>query len=447
MRLCVGVLIVASLLTRLTFGQSPTDWPQWRGAQRDGRSTETGLLKQWPEKGPRVVWKVSHLGEGYSSLAVQGGRLFTQGNIDGQGFVLCLKAEDGAVVWKTHPPQEDAQYKHQKGNGARGTPTLDGDRAYVIGGGGDLTCLQTETGKVIWSKHFTSDLGGSRPGWGFSESPLIDGDRVIVTPGGSEGCVVALNKLTGEIVWRSSDVPDKAHYCSAIVVESHGVRQVIQFTGGGGKKSGRRNRQRDDNAATPNTEKPESEDSGGLTPRVVGLDAETGKLLWSYNKPANSTANVATPIFHNNRVFASSAYNTGGGLVQLSRSDDKFVADEIYFEKKMANHHGGIVLVDGFMYGFGSGGLICQNFETGAIVWQARSVSKGSLVYADGHLYCFGEKNEMALVEANSKEYVEKGRFEVDRGDYPTWAHPVVAGGRLYLRDMQNLTSYDIQAK
>ncbi len=440
MRLSALLLTLAALIGRAAFGQSSADWPQWRGPQRDGRSAETGLLKQWPEKGPSVVWKVAHLGEGYSSLAVKSGRLFTQGNIDGQGYVLCLKAEDGSVIWKTHPTNEDSQYKHQKGNGARGTPTVDGDRVYALGGGGDLTCLKADSGEVIWSTHFVSDLGGSRPGWGFSESPLVDGDHLIVTPGGSEGCVVALDKLTGKVVWRSGDVPDKAHYCSALVVESHGVRQVIQFTGGGGKKS--RNRRNNKDAAQD-----AAAEETSVTARVVGLDAQTGKLLWSYARPANGTANVATPIFHENRVFASSAYNTGGGLVQLTKTNDGFTADEIYFEKKMANHHGGIVLVDGYMYGFGSGGLICQNFKTGAIEWQARSVSKGSLVYADGHLYCFGEKNEMALVEANPKEYVEKGRFSTDDGDYPTWAHPVVAGGRLYLRDMQHLTSYDISAK
>lgn len=440
MRLSVLVLALATLVGRAALGQSNVDWPQWRGPLRDGRSIEIGLLKQWPEKGPAVVWQVAHVGEGYSSLAVKGGQLFTQGNIDGQGYVLCLKAEDGSVVWKTHPPKEDSQYKHQKGNGARGTPTLDDDRVYAIGGGGDVTCLKAESGDVIWSTHLVSDLGGSRPGWGFSESPLIDGNLVIVTPGGSEGCVAALDKLTGKVVWRSSDVPDKAHYCSAIVVESHGVRQVIQFTGGGGKKGrGRRNNN--------DTNQGDATEETMLTARVVGLDAQSGKLLWSYFKPANGTANVATPIFHDNRVFASSAYSTGGGAVQLTKTNDGFTADEIYFEKKMANHHGGIVLVDGYLYGFGNGGLICQNFKTGAIEWQARSVSKGSIVYADGHLYCFGEKHEMALVEANPKEYVEKGRFDLEHGEYPSWAHPVVAGGRLYLRDMQKLTSYDILSK
>ena len=343
------------------------DWAQWRGPDRSGLSKETGLAKQWPAKGPEVVWKVEDVGQGYSAVVVRGDRLFTQGNIDGQGFVLCLNTQDGSVIWKTHPPTETEEYKHGKGNGARGTPTLDGDILFTIGGGGDLTCLKADSGSVVWSKHLVKDFGGSRPGWGFSESPLVDGEKLIVSPGGLDGCVVALNKQNGDVIWRSTDASDFAHYSSAIVVESNGIRQVLQFT--------------------------------------------------------------------------------GGGLVKLAKNGGGFTAEEVYFEKKMANHHGGIVLVDGYLYGFGSGGLICMNFETGEITWQARSVSKGSIFYADGLLYCYGEKNEMALVAANPKEYIEKGRFEVPTGDQPTWAHPVVANGHMYLRDMQRLTCYNVKAK
>ncbi len=434
-------LVVILLLIVLPFETYAADWAQWRGPDRTGLSKETGLAKSWPEKGPEVVWKVDHIGLGYSSMTVRGDRLFTQGNIDGQGFMLCLNAKDGAILWKTHPPTESEEYKHGKGDGARGTPTLDGDLLFTIGGGGDVTCLDANSGSVVWSKHLMKDFGGSRPGWGFSESPLVDGERLIVTPGGPEGCVVALDKRNGNVIWRSSDAKDKAHYCSAIAIESHGVRQILQFTGGSGKKGGSRrdneSKEKSDSVADPNE----------IPPRVIALDAATGQVLWSYDKAANGTANVATPIFHEDKVFSSSAYGVGGGLVKLGKNNAGFTAEEVYFDKKMANHHGGIVLVDGYLFGFGSGGLICMKFDTGEIAWQARSVSKGSLVYADGFLYCYGEKNEMALVEANPVEYIEKGRFEVPTGDYPTWAHPVVANGRLYLRDMQQLTCYDVKAK
>ncbi len=415
------------------------DWAQWRGPDRTGLSQETGLAKQWPEKGPEVIWKVDHIGQGYSSLAVRGDRLFTQGNIDGQGVVLCLSAKDGAIIWKTHPPTEKGEYQHGKGNGARGTPTLDGDLLFAIGGGGDLTCMNANSGSVVWSKHLIKDFGGSLPGWGFSESPLVDGDKLIVTPGGAEGCVVALDKRNGNVIWRSKEAQDKAHYCSAIAIESHGVRQILQFTGGSGKKGG--GRRNDAEKVEPVV------DVNTIPPRVISLDAETGQLLWSYENAANATANVSTPIFQGDKVFSSSAYGVGGGLVKLARNNAGFTAEEVFFDKKMANHHGGIVLVDGYLYGFGSRGLICMNFETGEIAWQAQSVGKGSIVYADGFLYCYGEKNEMALVAANPKEYIEKGRFEVPAGDQLTWAYPVVANGRLYLRDMQHLACYDVKAK
>lgn len=416
--LVVAVLAACNNL----FAASPGDWPQWRGPNSDGISRDTGLLTEWPEGGPPVAWQVATIGQGYSSLAVVDGRIFTQGNIDGEGRILCLKESDGSVIWSVHPPGETKLYKHGKGDGGRGTATVDNGLVYVEGGGGDLTCLKADTGEVVWSKHLKEDLGGSVPGWGFSESPLIDGDKVIVTPGGRDGAVVALNKLTGETIWRSADVGDKAHYCSAIAVESHGVRQIITFTGGLGSKR-----------------------DPGAPPRVIGLDAETGDLLWSYDKSANRTANVSTPLFHNNAVFSASAYGTGGGLARLTKTDDGFVATPDYFETKIQNHHGGMVLVDGYIYGTGSNSLICMNFETGEIVWQNRSAGKGAVTYADGHIYLYGEKNKVALVEANPKEYIEKGFFEVDKGEFPTWAHPVVANGRLYLRDMEKLTAYDIR--
>lgn len=417
--LAVTVLI---LTTSCVLAANPGDWPRWRGANNDGISQDTGLLTEWPEGGPQIAWQIDTIGNGYSSLAVADGRIFTQGNVDDEGRILCLKESDGSVIWSVHSPAETKLYKHGKGNGGRGTPTVDGEYVYVEGGGGDLTCLKAENGEIVWTKHLSDDFGGRVPGWGFSESPLIDGDKVIVTPGGSGGAVVALNKLTGEVVWRSEGIKDKAHYCSAIVVESHGVRQIVTFVGGSGSRK-----------------------QPGEPARLVGLDAETGDLLWSYDKSANRTANVSSPLFYNNAVFSASAYGTGGGLARLTKSDDGFAASPDYFENKMQNHHGGMVLVDGHIYGTGSGSLICMNFETGEIVWQDRSAGKGAVTYADGHLYLYGEKNKVALVEANPQEYVEKGFFEVPKQKFPTWSHPVVANGRLYLRDMENLSAYAIR--
>jgi len=303
-------------------------------------------------------------------------------------------------------------YRNGQGDGPRGTPTVEGNRIYVEGGFGDLSCLDAQSGKTIWHLNLASDLGGGRPGWGYCESPLIDGDQLIVTPGGNKGTVAALNKLNGEVIWRSTDVTDGAHYASAIVEEVHGVRQVIQFT---------RN-------------------------RVVGLNAKTGKLLWDYSGAANGTANAATPIYKDGYVFTSSGYGTGGGLAKITRDGENFKAEEVYFENKMANHHGGIILVGDYMYGFGGSTLLCMDFKTGKIAWQSRSVGKGSLMYADGHLYLLGERNEVGLAVANPEEYIEKGRFSIPRSGRPSWAHPIVANGKFYIRDQNTLTAYDVKS-
>ena len=411
----IAACVLSLCLASLVFAAKPGDWPQWRGPDRDGNSTATGLMTSWPEEGPPVVWKNEKVGAAYSTVSIADGRVFTQGNVGDEGRIVCLEEATGETVWSVRSPAETSVYQHNRGDGPRGSPTVDGERVYVIGGGGDVTCLDAATGNVHWSLHLLDDLNGGKrpPGWGYSESPLIDGDRVIVTPGGSDGAVAALDKSTGKVVWRSTDVKDNAHYASAILAEVDGSRQIVQFT-------------RD---------------------RLVGLDAETGKLLWDYAESANRTANVATPIYHNGHVFSSSAYGTGGGLVKLVRTGDEWKAEEVYFEKAMANHHGGIVLVGDHMYGFGSGGLICMEFLTGKIAWRNRSVSKGSLCHAEGHLYCLGEGNLVALVEANPKEYVEKGRFEIPDSGKPTWAHPVVANGVLFLRDQNTLTKYDIRAE
>ena len=304
-------------------------------------------------------------------------------------------------------------FRDGNGDGPRGTPTVDGDRVYAEGGHGDLTCLDAATGKTIWHRNLVRDFGGGRPGWGYCESPLVVENLLIVTPGGNKGTLVALDKLTGEEVWRSAGVKEGAQYSSPVVAEIAGVRQVVQFA----SKS------------------------------VFGVRLSDGEFLWSYSAANNGTANITTPIVAENHVFASSGYGTGGGLAQIIASGDGLRAEEVYFEKKMANHHGGIVRVGDHMYGFGNGGLICMHYLTGEIAWTARSVSKGSLVYADGMLYCLGEGHQMALVEATPEEYRERGRFKIESFGRPSWAHPVVAGGRLYLRNQQRLTAYDVSAK
>lgn len=301
-------------------------------------------------------------------------------------------------------------YRNGYGDGPRGTPTLDGEFVYAEGGSGDVCCLEAATGNTVWHVNLVTDLGGGVPGWGYSESPLILGDWVIVTPGGKKGTLAALEKKTGKVAWRSEGMTEGAQYSSPVVAELGGVRQIVQMAG----KS------------------------------VFGVRAENGKPLWSYSNANNGTANICTPVPWKDHVFASSNYGVGGGLVRIGSEGAS--AEEVYFEKKMANHHGGIVRLDDHLYGFGNGGLICMNFMTGQIAWVNRSVSKGSLVTADGMLYCLGEGHQMALVEATPKEYRERGRFKIDNLGRASWAHPVVAGGRLYIRNQARLAAYDVKA-
>jgi len=604
-------LLLIGAVTAAAAPPAAGDWPQWRGPNRDGISTDKSLLKKWPENGPEVLWQVDNVGVGYSSFAVTGGRIYTQGDLNGVEHVIALDAADGSLVWAVQPepaaaalkeriakelkrldadgsgtvseaealaglgwnfnkfnqeksstagadvqelgrqravallkaldkdadgrltgkeaasfgeeffridtaddnadaaelaaartardlkmldadadgvlsrkecrgtvldrsfsriddrkpgerrgddkltaaelttyfarlqkgkdgqvtvdelatyitaryPGQDGVltaaelkgfyggYRNGQGDGPRGTPAVAGDKVYAIGGNGDVTCLAAATGKTIWHLNMVADLGGRRPGWGYSESPVIEGDMLIVTPGGPQGCVAALNKDTGEVIWQSRQVKEAAHYSTAAIAEIGGVKQVVQFA--------REN--------------------------VFGLKLSDGSLMWKYDGANNGTANVCTPIVAGDNVFASSAYGTGGGLAAITTAGAKQTAKEVYFDKKMAVHHGGIVKSGDHIYGFGSGGLICMNFKTGDKAWNARSVGNGSLTVADGMLYLLGERHELALAELTPEGYRETGRIKLESQGRPSWAHPVVTGGRMYIRDQSKLTVYNVR--
>ena len=381
------------------------NWPQWRGPNRDGVSKETGLLKQWPAEGPPLVWQATGAGRGYSSFSVANGRLFTMGLRGDREFVVAFDVATGKEAWAT---SHGSAFRNDRGDGPRGTPTVDGDRVYALGGNGDLSVLDARTGKVVWTKNILHEFGGRQITWGISESPLVIGNKVLVNPGGPGASIVALNKNDGAVIWKSQS--DTAGYSSAIPLDVNGKTQVIFFT----------------------------------SKRAVGLDLNDGRFLWEYERPANNVANVATPIARANRVFISSDYGTGGGVVEIKPDG---TAQEIWFTKDMRNHHSSSVLVGDHLYGFSSAILTAVKFDTGEIAWRDRSVGKGSLVYADGRLYCFSENGVMGLVEATPTGYVEKGRFRIQQGSLPTWTHPVVAGGRLYLRDQDTIYAYDVRQK
>ena len=401
--------VVAALVVSVVAVGAAADWPQWQGPDRTGISKETGLLKQWPASGPPQVWTAGDLGRGYGSMAVAGDRVYVQGMKGSNSIVSALNRADGKIAWSK--PLGSASDNDQ-GPGPRGTPTVDGDRLYILTENGDLHCLKTD-GSAVWHRNILADFRGRQLRWLISESPLVDGDAVIVSPGGNGAGMVKLDKMTGKTLWTSKDLSDPAGYSSPIVADVQGVRTYMTLTSNAG----------------------------------VGVRASDGKLMWHYERAANGIANITTPIFFDNKVFYTSAYDTGGGLVGLTAQNGAVAAKEIYFTRNMKNHHGGVVLVNGYLYGFNDSILTCLEFATGNPVWRDRSVGKGSVTFADGNLYIQGENNVVGLAEATPSGYKEKGRFSIPDKGLPSWAHPVVSGGRLYVRNQDTLMVYDIKAK
>jgi outer membrane protein assembly factor BamB len=381
---------------------SAADWPQWRGPNRDGISSETGLLGSWPAGGPKVVWKVNGLGAGYSSFAIVNGRMYTQGQRGKQEFVVALDVKTGSKLWETVTSRD---FENDRGSGPRGTPTFDDGKIYAMTGEGVVVCLDAATGKIVWQVDSLKKFGATIPHWGYSESPLVDGDRVIVLPGGRGASLVSLDKRTGEVQWKTGD--DYAGYSSAILADVNGSKQVIALS--------------------------------GLS--AFGVQESTGELLWRYGKVANNVANIATPIYHDGEVFLSSAYDTGCALLKLNPKG----MQEIYFNRDMMNHYSSSVLVDGTLYGYSNSNLVAMDFNTGKQLWRNRSVGKGSVTYADKHLYALGEDGMVGLIEADRNAYREVSRFEYQKGSLPSWSPLVISDGRLYLRDQDNLTSYEIK--
>lgn len=411
--LVVTVWLAQSLCQSLAAAQ--LDWPQWRGPNRDGRCTETGLLKEWPQQGPPLLWKATGLGGGFSGVSVAGQRIFTMGERPGTNHVLAINRADGKILWST--PVGKAGAPGWGGHaGPRATPTADGNLVYALGQFGEVICVNAQDGKKVWRKHLTTDFGGSLPEWGFAESPLVDGDQALLTPGGPQGTLVALNKKTGTLIWQSKDWTDDAHYSSIIIAEIGGVRQYVQLT----DKS------------------------------VAGVAPKDGKVLWRAARKG-ATAVIPTPIYADGHVYVTSGYNIGCNLFKVAGGSE-FTATEVYANKVMVNHHGGVVKVGEHLYGYSEGkGWTCQDFKSGEARWQEKSkLGKGSLLYADGRLYCReeAEKGVVALLEATPSGYIEKSRFAPpDRSGKKSWPHPVIVGGRLFLRDQDVLLCYDVKAR
>ena len=400
--------IVASLLLSLpavVSNRAPDDWPQWRGPNRDGLSAEKGLLKAWPAGGPPLAWQAKGAGEGYSSFAVSQGRLYTLGARGDAEYVIAFDAASGKRLWER---QHGRRFSNDRGDGPRATPTIEGDRVYAYGASGDLSVLDAATGEPYWTINLLKQFRGSNNQWGLSESPLVLNDRILVNAGGT---IVALRKTDGSAIWKTGG--DEAGYSSAVGQKVGNVNQAIFFT----------------------------------SAKAIGVDIDSGRQLWSYGQVANGVANIATPIVRGNRVFLSSDYGTGSALLELTPSGNSVRAREVYFTRQMKNHHATSVLVGDHLYGFDSAILTALKFDTGEVAWQNRSVGKGSLVFADDRLYLYSEGGVVGLAEASPTGYREHGRFQIKSGRLPTWSHPVVSGGKLFLRDQDTLFAYDVRAK
>jgi alcohol dehydrogenase (cytochrome c) len=638
----VKVILAAIVLIVFAYSSQAADWPQWQGAARDGKSADTGLLQAWPQDGPPLAWRIDTLGGGDSAPAIADGKIFIMSNRDDEQVVLALSEKDGSEIWMMPLGPIVEQRASQSKEGPGCTPTVDGDRLYVEGMGGNMACLRVKDGKILWQVSMTEAFGGRVPMWSYRESPLVDGDKVICTPGGPDAILVALNKLTGETLWKGK-VPEPSGGDSGAGTASPGARpggsegapggvnrergrsgasaggsatavtgtkdpslfisehwgmsafsckmpngkytaklyfaetyqgitgpgqRVFSFTVQGhefkdfdawAKTGGSRRayietvpvevtqgefrvvftRQVENPAikaieiipqagsastatmrinagtSTPFTDssgqvwQPDKGFEGGSTNpgtismpggfggrggsagrrggfgsrgagaayssaiainfegqrqyvqlisnALVGFSTSDGTFLWRYDKPSNRMGiNCSTPLYHDGTVFAASAYGAGGGLVKLSKDSDGGVkAEEVYATTDMENHHGGMILVDGYLYGANGGNsggaLVCLDFKTGEVMWDQRESAgrraKGSLALADGRLYYRMEDGVMVLIEPDPTQYTERGRFEQpDRRRPPAWAHPVIANGKLYVRDQDILFCYDVKA-
>jgi outer membrane protein assembly factor BamB len=403
---------------------STFDWPQWRGPERSGLSKERGLLKQWPKEGPKLLWQVNDIGDGYSTPVVVGTRIYLMSNHGMENeFVQALSTQDGKPLWTTRVgnvgnPNQNPPYAK-----ARSTPTVDGDFIYALGSDGDLACLEARSGKIRWQKSIRKEFEGQPGEWAYAESPLVDGDVVVVTPGGAQATMVALNKKTGALIWKSA-VPggDPAGYASAVVVQGGGRKQYVQL----------------------------------LSKGLVGVDAKTGQFLWRHKEAAKGPAQYFTPVVRDGYVYCG-ALGVGGTLVRLKPDGGGVAAEQVYFERGLPNGIGGAVVVGDYLYGGDMPGqkLVAVEFATGKVKWQSENFAWASVASADGHLYLHGLNGDVALVEATPEGYREKGRFTPPAqpkhkqvGPYPemAFAYPVIANGRLYIRDLGTLWAYDIKA-
>ncbi len=417
------VVLFATTFSLVSFSMAD-DWPQWRGPNRNNISSEKNLLQSWPATGPKLLWTFKDAGVGYSGPAIVGNNLFMMGVQNESESIFALDTNTGKQLWSTPIGKP---YTNKWGGGPRSTPTFDSGKVYGISGEGDLICVDSKSGKKEWLVSLAKELEGKvMKIWGFSESPLIDGDKVVCSPGGSKGSIAALDKNTGKVLWRSTEITDEASYSSIIKAKVGKHDVYIQMTAGG----------------------------------LQGIDANTGKKLFSEKVGVNGIAIIPTPIFHDNKVYVTSDYGTGCGLVSLTPTESGITSKIVYENKVMQTHHGGVILIDGNIYG-ASGNCNdraarwkCQDLLTGEAKWESEKLNQtGSITYAGKRLYIYGQNDgTVVLVEPTPKEWIETGRFKIpettkiERQSGKIWTHPVVSNGKLFLRDFDLVFCFDVTA-
>ena len=400
----------------VSFPANGTAWPCFHGPRRDNIAADTGLMQAWPQDGPKLLWTTSGIGHGYSSVSIAGDRIFTAGMIEKQTHVTAMDMT-GKILWQRLNGQSwqasDRQPWAVSYSGSRGTPTADDDAVYHLSELGQLTSFDVQTGRQRWHVDTMRIFKAERPEYGYSESVLIHADVLFCCPGGDTGYMVALDKRTGRTLWANTEIKDAVGNCSAVFTSIDGVEQVITMS----------------------------------AKRVLSFDPDNGRLLWEYAFSNKRENNVADVIISDGLVYASSGYGGGSILLRPQRKGDgEYSVDSVWRSELLDNHHGGVLLFGGRLYGAGheARGWFCLDFKTGRQLWQAPG--KGSLTYADDRLYCLDEKGTMTLVKATAYEWLEAGSFRLPRGGKGLyWAHPVICGGRLYVRHSDQLLAYSVR--
>jgi outer membrane protein assembly factor BamB len=397
----------ASSMTSTVF-----QWPQFHGPRRDNISHETGLLKQWPSSGPKLLWTAEDIGEGFATIAVANGLIYTTGNIGAHTVITALDL-DGKSEWTT---KNGPAYKRSH-PGTRSTPTVDNGRLYHQNADGDIICLDAATGKTVWSLNILEKFNGRNIRWGLAESLLVDGNNLICTPGGATAGIVALDKNTGQTVWICDDTNDKPGYCSPIVFEHKGVRHIVTM----------------------------------MARSIAGVNADNGKLLWQFEHITPYDENISIPIFHDGCIFVSTQA-TGSRLLSLKVRGEEVSVEQVWQSKLLDNQHGGVLLVGHYLYGScrntTRGSWACLDINTGKHMYSEPGIGRGSLTYVDGMLYALNHDRTVALVRPLPHTFEIISQFTIPAaGSGPTWAHPVVCNGRLYIRHGDFLYCYDIKSE